>query len=1074
MLRRFLRLPVLAILPVLLGSLCRAQDHPPQDSSSLPTAPQVKLTNSAPSDAQFAKEGVVYEKVATVIHYDANGLGDKTLTVVARVQSEGAVHEAGLLTFSYASGEEKVEPVYVRVRRPDGTVVNTPSDDAQDMPTEVTRAAPFYSDLREIQIPVKSLSPGDKLEYEMRFVRTKAPAAGQFWSALNFVRNNVVLDETVELSFPKDKYVLVLTPKNRPVITEENGLKVYRWKTSQMEPTVGADKKKDSADDPEALAPVTWTTFRNWQEVGDWYGSLAKNRTEASPEVKAKVEELIQGKTADDEKIATIYHYVSTQVRYIGVAFGIGRYQPHSAETVLDNQYGDCKDKHTLLASMLNAAGYDAWPALIGTSIKLHPELPTPAQFDHVITVVSLNGKEIWLDSTPEVTPYRMLISPLRDKQALVIPTNGPPRLERTPPDGPFPFVDTTTAVAKLDSQGTLEGHIDFELRGDSETTFREVFHGTSRAQWPQVAQNISQRMGFAGSVTNLDVSLPEQTDKPFHYAYDYNHKEYADWNNRRIVPLTFPVSLTEIDQDETPTEPITLGSARTEAHKSTIELPPTYTAQLPRSVKYTTAFAVYEADYKLDGNKLITERKLEVLQRDVPVQKAAEYKKFAKNVTDDETQYIQLVAAGTKGIDTAAGNPEAAQYLQSAYVDITRHDLKAAHSDLHRAEQLNPKERGLWMETAYVDMMENRLDNAVADFRKEIEYHPENALAYQALAEVLVKMKRNDEAERTLRDLLKVIPDNANAELQLGSLLILDKKYDEASTLLESAMKQAPDNKDIAAQAGRAELLAGKRDAGVETLRSSTKGSDDPNALNNAAYELADFNADLPTAEASSKKAMGILEKQTAEISLGNLTRDDLQHVNLLTAVWDTMGWIYFREGKLPDAENYVGAAWTVTQHSEVGDHLGQIYEKQRNFAEAAKTYDLALSAETLSPDPSGTDSMRERLAKLTAKGVAPGGKPANEDLTEMRTVSLPKQWKSGTADFFVLISAGKTEDVQFISGDDYLKEASPELLKLKFAGQIPRGSQAKLVRRGMLYCPDTSDKCTFTMLLPQSTGIN
>ncbi len=1069
---RLLRLSFFAILPVFFAAVSCAQDHP-QDSPTLPSAPQVKVTNSAPSEAQLAKEGVVYEKVATVMHYDASGLGDKTLTVVARVQSEGAVHEAGLLTFAYASGEEKVEPVYVRVRKPDGTVINTPADDAQDMPTEVTRAAPFYSDLREIQIPIKSLSPGDKLEYQLRFVRTKDPAAGQFWGALNFIRNNVVLDETVEMSFPKDKYVLVLSPKYQPVISEENGLKVYRWKTSQLEPTVGADKQKQAAYDPDALAPIAWTTFHNWQEVGEWYGSLAKDRAAPSPEVTEKVQELIQGKTTDEEKIAAIYHYVSTQVRYIGVAFGIGRYQPHSAETVLDNQYGDCKDKHTLLAAMLKAAGYDAWPALIGSSIKLHPELPTPAQFDHVITVVPLKGKEIWLDSTPEVTPYRMLMSPLRDKQALVIPTNAPPRLERTPADGPFPFIDTTTAVAKLNSQGTLDGHIDFELRGDSETTFREVFHGTSRAQWPQVAQNISQRMGFAGSVTNLDVSLPEQTDKPFHYAYDYSNKEYADWNNRRIVPLTFPVSLAEIDPDETPAEPIELGSPRTESHTSTIELPSNYTAELPRSVKYTTPFAIYEADYKLDGNKLITERKLQVLERQIPIDKAAEYKKFAKNVTDDETQFIQLAAAGTKGIDTAAGNPEAAQYLQSAYVDITRHDLRAAHSDLQSAKQLNPKERGLWAETAYVDMIENRLDDAVTDFRKEIEYHPENAMAYQALAEVQVKMKQNDEAEHTLHDLLKVIPDNTNAQLQLGSLLILDKKYDEASTLLESAMKQAPDNKDIAAQAGRAELLAGKRDAGVETLRDSMKGSNDPNVLNNAAYELADFNADLPTAEASSKKAMDILEKQTAEISLGNLTRDDLAHINLLTAVWDTMGWVYFREGKLPDAENYVGAAWTVTQHSEVGDHLGQIYEKDGKLAEAANIYGLSLSAETLSPDPSGTDSMRDRLAKLTAKGIVTSGRAANEELAEMRTVSLPKQGKSGTADFFVLISADKTEDAQFIGGDEQLKGEAAELLKVKFGGQIPKGSQAKIVRRGTLDCSDSANKCTFTMLLPQSVGI-
>ncbi len=53
-----------------------------------------------------------------------------------------------------------------------------------------------------------------------------------------------------------------------------------------------------------------------------------------------------------------LYSYVSTQFRYIGVSFGIGRYQPHGAAEVLANQYGDCKDEHTLLASLLAAVGF--------------------------------------------------------------------------------------------------------------------------------------------------------------------------------------------------------------------------------------------------------------------------------------------------------------------------------------------------------------------------------------------------------------------------------------------------------------------------------------------------------------------------------------------------------------------------------------------------------------------------------------------------------------------------------------------------------------------------------------------
>src|SRR5271155_5656319 len=163
---QFARLAVLATLAVFFAPICRPLDQ---------RKPITVVTGSADStsDALFAKEGAVYEKIATVINYDAAGLGDKTLTVVAKIQSEGAVHEAGLLTFAYASGEEHLEPVYVRARKPDGTVVETPATDAQDMPTEVTRDAPFYSDLREIQIPVKSLSQGDKLEYQMRFTRLK-------------------------------------------------------------------------------------------------------------------------------------------------------------------------------------------------------------------------------------------------------------------------------------------------------------------------------------------------------------------------------------------------------------------------------------------------------------------------------------------------------------------------------------------------------------------------------------------------------------------------------------------------------------------------------------------------------------------------------------------------------------------------------------------------------------------------------------------------------------------------------------------------------------------------------------
>ena len=1053
----------------LLPLLCPLASVSPAGQTT-PEKPKVAATVAAePAKPDYSKEGAIFEKVATSFDFNADGTGSRTVEVVARAQSASAVQAFGVLTFPYASGNERVTVDYMRVRKPDGSVVETPASDAEDMPTDVTRAAPFYSDLKEIQIPVKSLSPGDEIQYRIRFDIFKPEADGQFWGSNNWITTNVVLDETTELSFPASKYVLVLSPSDKPEISEQNGRKIYLWKSSQLKPTGGQDK---STPDPDAAPAVAWTTFHSWQEVGDWWASLAKDRAAVTPEIQSKVQELLQGKTTDEAKMQAIYNFVSLQVRYIGVAFGVGRYQPHTAEEVLENQYGDCKDKDTLLQAMLKAAGYDAWPALIGSSHKLHPDLPSPAQFDHVITVVPRGDSVIWLDSTPEVTPWRMLIAPLRDKQALVIPTTGEPRLMRTPADSPFPFVTAYTATAKLDSDGTLAGHISLTMRGDSEIVFRAIYRATPRAQWQQLAQNISQNLGYAGTVSNIDVSRPDQTDQPFQTSWDYDRKEYADWPNHRILPLMTGIDLPAAGDSA---KPLDLPSRETETFHSEITLPPQYTAVLPQSVQYTSPWATYQTTYKLDANKFITDRKVQILESKVPADQWQKYKDFIDKVSTDAGQFVQLVAAGGPKPDTTPSNPDAVGLIQAAWAELTNHNPAAARTDLQNAEQLNPRERGLWAEYGAVDMMENRLDDAQTDLRKEIQYHPDNAQVYTMLSALEVRMKNTDAAIATLQDLLKVFPDDVSGEISLGSLFVLEKRYTDAATLLEGAAKKSPANKILAIQAGHAEILAGKPDAGAALLHGALDGSDSPEILNDASYELADASLDLPGAESACRKALAILGKQTAAMTLAGLTTDDIQHVQLLTATWDTMGWIYFREGKTDLAESYVRAAWLTSQHAEVGDHLGQIYEKEGRLQEAANTYALAGAADTLSPSPEGKDDAANREKTLAAKGYRPKSHDGGEDLGKLRSVYLPRLTKDfSSADFFVLLSPGKVEDVRFIKGDDRLKNAADLLRKANFGAQFPQGSEARLARRGILACSGVTDQCQFTLLLPQSVSIN
>src|SRR5438309_1846429 len=130
------------------------------------TPPNGVMAAAAPSD--YSAEPLVLEHFDNVYTMAADGTGSRLIMVATRVQSEAAVKALGVVYIGYASNQEHVEIAYVRVRRRDGTVIETPVAEAIDMPNPVTREAPFYSDLKQMQVPVRSLRVGDTLEWKAK------------------------------------------------------------------------------------------------------------------------------------------------------------------------------------------------------------------------------------------------------------------------------------------------------------------------------------------------------------------------------------------------------------------------------------------------------------------------------------------------------------------------------------------------------------------------------------------------------------------------------------------------------------------------------------------------------------------------------------------------------------------------------------------------------------------------------------------------------------------------------------------------------------------------------------------
>ncbi|HUX44891.1 MAG TPA: DUF3857 domain-containing protein [Terracidiphilus sp.] len=624
-------------------------------SQPKPALPTAKPAATKPND--FSQEALVFDQLKTRIRMEADGTGTRETTARVRILADAGVKAMAVLTFTYTASNEEVDIGYVRVVKADGTVVVTPPYNVQDLPADVTRAAPMYSDVHEKHVAVRGLGVGDTLEYQVTFRTLKPEVPGQFWLEYTFNKNLIVLDEELDLDLPADKPVTVASAGLQPTVTTASGRKLYHWVSSNL--------KRPDPEHPISTKhwnpSVQVTTFTSWQQIGAWYQSLQQQALVVTPAIQAHVDTLTHGLTTPDARLRAIFDDVALHVHYVGLEFGIGRYQPHNADDVLANEYGDCKDKHTLLATMLKAAGIQAWPVLINSSRELDPATPSPAQFDHVITLVSLDGKLLWMDSTEEVAPIGTLAGTLRDKQALAIPPDKPAYLIRTPADLPYAQSFDFTVTGKLSDQGQFTGHFVQIYHGDVGTLLRIAFRATPQSQWKQLVQAFSNATGFGGVVTETAVSPIEQIGQPFQISYDYTRDKYGEWDQHRITPPFLPTGWETAPGAHTikPADDLDIGSPGTSDFRATMELPSGWTMDPRKGVDLVQDWAEYHSTYTFKDGTYTAERRLVTKKDKVPLADWDKYLDFRHAIYEDESWTTPLIPPG--GIQAFGGSVDPA-----------------------------------------------------------------------------------------------------------------------------------------------------------------------------------------------------------------------------------------------------------------------------------------------------------------------------------------------------------------------------------------------------------------------------
>ncbi len=1040
---------------------------------ALDSPAQAPVSPPGVQESGNSEEAAVFERILNRVHFENDGREVSETEAVVRIQSQAGVEEFGQLVFGYSSATEKLEVEYVRVRKSDGRVVETPEATAQDFAPDVLREAPMYSDYRQRHISVAALQPGDTLEYRT-VIRVLTPlAAGNFWYQYTFPKGVAVGEDRLEIDVPKARELKLKTPARQPEIQDKGDRRIYTWVVKDMQPDRDRDKDRDKDDDEETTADVQLTTFTDWKQVAHWYAALQGERMTVDSNVQKKADELVRGADTATEKARRLYDFVARNIRYVSISLGIGRYQPHSAVDVLQNGYGDCKDKHTLFSALLRAEGIPSYPVLIDSSRTLDADVPSPGQFDHVITAARLGtGTDLtWLDTTPEVTPFGLILYQLRNKQAVVAADDSEGGLQRTPADSPVKTYMHFALDGKFSEFGALDATLEVTAQGDRDWPLRGAFRRYSQSQWKDFTKILSAGWGLPGDVDNIQLDPIEDTSKPFHLKYHLHQDRYfvvpsTSVNFRPIPALGMPA----IRASGKSTEPMNIGPSGEMDYRVRLQFPSNYTVRTPTPVKMSRDYGEYSSSYSQTSVSqphvspaqeiLEGERKLIVKTNELAAARRADYESFRNAAESDQDQLLSctILTPSGEGAHSAAkveGTP--AELHKAGAKALQSKDYSAALDLLKRAVDADPALASAGMRDGWYDLgvayaASNRHAEAIAAFRKQIELDPNHKHANGDLAMELQQAGKNDEAIAAYRKQLETTPYDKATLKNLGLLLAQLGRDSDARTELEAAAALPPDDPETKLALAQVYGRLGDSTKSQELLKGLTGSSAADSGQDLFAAAL---RKDIDPAQ-SENDAQQVLYDIGGQFDSGEFERlgsSAFAAMRLVALAWARMGWAKFQRGENLTAMQFLNSAWLLSQSGTVANRLGQALEKQGQAEKARDMYAMAVVA-----GGSDVPDSRARLARLDPTTAEKDIAQARLKLEQARSVAVQLTAipaKPVSARFgLVFDSSPRPERAEFEDGDEALRSAAGQLREKDFPVRFPDVSSVKIVRRGELRC--------------------
>jgi hypothetical protein len=535
--------------------------------------------------------------------------------------------------------------------------------DAMEVSLPKIEGSELVSDVKDKILRIPAPDPGNIVGYE--YEAEEQPLVLQnMWS---FQQESPARESRYTLQLPpgwKYKASWLNYPEVKPTPAGNNQ---WQWVVSdvkgirreeEMPPVEGVAGQMIVSFFPSGGAAANG--FSSWREMGDWYRGLTSGRRDASPEIKQRVTVLTASASTPLNKMRALAQFVQQDIRYVAIELGIGGWQPHPAPDVFVHRYGDCKDKATLMGSMLHEIGVDSYYVAINTERgSVTPEMPAhTGGFNHVIVAIKLpdgvsdpsliatmqhprQGKLLFFDPTNEMTPFGQIGGSLQANYGLLVTPEGGELVELPKQPVAMNSIQRTGKLS-LDAMGTLKGDVKEVRVGDRASSQRWALRAVTKdADRIKPIENLLAGSLSMFHITKATVLNLQQTDQPFGFDYSFESENYAKTAGNLLLvrPRVIGSKSSGILETKEPRKfPIEFEGPAQDTDTFEITLPPGYEVDdLPPPVDADYGFASYHAKTEVKGNLIRYTRTFEVKELSVPVSKAEELKKFYRIIASDE-----------------------------------------------------------------------------------------------------------------------------------------------------------------------------------------------------------------------------------------------------------------------------------------------------------------------------------------------------------------------------------------------------------------------------------------------------